>query len=400
MFGGSVDRRAVLRALGVPAALAVLETMMPLSALEAVAQEKRTPEKTELSIGFIAISCCTPLVIADNLGLFRENGLDVELVRTPGWGAVRERLQNEEYEGSHVLSTLPIAMSMGVRGTAFPTALALIQNTNGNSLTLALKHKDKRDPKNWKGMTFAVPFDMSMQDLLLRYYVAEQGINPTQDITIKSVPPPEMVANLKAGIIDGFLAPDNVAQMAVHTSVGFIHTLSRDLWNGHPCCGFGVSEDLVKNAPNTFLALTRAVAMASDHASKAENRKSAAAIIAKPKYVNAPVEAMEAVLTGSFDDGLGNHRNVPDRIDFHAFPYQSMAVWMMTQMKRWGEIPQDASYKQIAEKVFHAVDAQKLFKEAELPVPAAAYGKHDIMGKPFDANNPDGYLNSFTIRKT
>jgi nitrate/nitrite transport system substrate-binding protein len=236
--------------------------------------------------------------------------------------------------------------------------------------------------------------------MLLRYYLAEQGLDPDKDVTIKAMPPPEMVPNMKAGILDGFLAPDNVAQMAVHTRTGFIHTLSRDLWSGHPCCGFGVSEAFVKDTPNTLLALTRAVAKASAYASKPENRVEAAKIIAGPKYLNIPGEVAEAVLTGKFDDGAGNERNVPDRIDFQPFPYPSMAVWMLTQMKRWGTISGEVNYRQIAEQVFRAVDAQKLLKQADLPVPASSYATHEIMGKTFDPEKADAYLAGFAIKKS
>src|ERR1700722_17414956 len=288
VFGGSPARRAILRSLGTAAALGILDTVMPLGTLQAMAEDKVKPEKTELTIGFIDITCATPLCVADKLGLFRENGLDVELVRTPSWAVISNRLSSGAYEASHVLTPQPLAMTLGVRGAAQPTALSLVQNTNGDSLTLALKHKEKRDPGGWKGMTFAVPFEISMQNLLLRYYLAEHGIDPDRDVIIKSVPPPEMVANMKAGILDGFLAPDNVAQMAVHTGTGYIHTLSRDLWAGHPCCGFGLSDAFIKSAPNTYLALTRSMVRASAHVAKAENRKDAATIIAQPRYLNAP----------------------------------------------------------------------------------------------------------------
>jgi nitrate/nitrite transport system substrate-binding protein len=248
-------------------------------------------------------------------------------------------------------------------------------------------------------MTFAVPYRISMQNLLLRYYLAEHGIDPDNDVTIKSVPPPELVANMKAGLLDGFLAPDNAAQLAVHSGAGFIHLLSKEIWDGHPCCGIGVQPALIKDAPNTCLAIARALLTAAAHASKAENRKAVAGIVAEKKYLNVPREVTEAVLTGEFDDGLGNHWSVPNRIDFRPFPYHSMAVWMLTQMKRWGFVKGDISYKDIAEKVFRAAEAQKLFKEVGLEMPASTYARHVIMGKLFDADETTSYLDGFAIKR-
>ena len=120
-----------------------------------------------------------------------------------------------------------------------------IENINGQAITLAIKHKDKRDPKSWKGFKFAVPFDYSMHNYLLRYYVAEHGLDPDTDIQIRAVPPPEMVANLRADNIDGFLGPDPINQRAVYDGVGFIHILSKDIWDGHPCCAFAASKEFV-----------------------------------------------------------------------------------------------------------------------------------------------------------
>jgi nitrate/nitrite transport system substrate-binding protein len=399
VFGGSPARRAVLRSLGTAAALAILDTVMPLGTLQALAEDKTEPEKSELTIGFIDITCATPLCVADKLDLFRENGLDVELVRTPSWAVISERLSSGAYEASHVLTPQPLALTLGLRGAPKPTALSLVQNTNGDSITLALKHQDKRDPASWKGMTFAVPFEISMQNLLLRYYLAEHGIDPDRDVTIKAVPPPEMVANMKAGILDGFLAPDNAAQLAVYSGAGFIHLLSKEIWDGHPCCGIGVQPALINEAPNTCLAIARALLAASAHVSKAENRKPVAEIVADRKYINCPREVAEAVLTGEFDDGLGNHWSVPNRIEFRPFPYHSMAVWMLTQMKRWGFVKGDISYKDIAEQVFLAADARKLFKEVGLEVPASTYARHVIMGKTFDADQTASYLDGFAIKR-
>ena len=138
---------------------------------------------------------------------------------------------------------------------------------------------------------------------------------------------------------------------------------------------------------------------AAAHASKAENRKAVAEIVAERKYINCPREVAEAVLTGEFDDGLGNHRSVPNRIDFRPFPYHSMSVWMLVQMKRWGFVKGEVSYKDIAEKVFRAAEAQKLFKEIGLDVPTSTYARHVIMGKPFDADQTTSYLDGFAIKR-
>ncbi len=133
-----------------------------------------------------------------------------------------------------------------------------IENINGQGITLAIKHKDKRDPKTWKGFKFAIPFDYSNHNYLLRYYLAEHGLDPDNDVQLRVVPPPEMVANLRADNIDGFLAPDNICQRAIYDGVGFLHILSKEIWDGHPCCAFAASQEFITQAPNSYAALIRA----------------------------------------------------------------------------------------------------------------------------------------------
>ena len=234
-----------------------------------------------------------------------------------------------------------------------------IENINGQGITLAMKHKDKRDPKDWKGMKFAIPFDYSMHNYLLRYYLAEHGIDPDTDVQLRSVPPPEMVANLRADNIDGFLAPDNICQRAIYDGVGFMHILSKEIWDGHPCCSFAASREFITGSPNSFAALTRAIVDATAYASKAENRKQIAEAIAPANYINAPVTVLEQVLTGTYADGLGGVKTDAKRVDFDPFPWQSFAVWMLTQMKRWGQIKGDVDYKAVAEQVYLATDTQQ-----------------------------------------
>jgi nitrate/nitrite transport system substrate-binding protein len=250
------------------------------------------------------------------------------------------------------------------------------------------KHKDKTDPKSWKGLKFAIPFDYSMHNYLLRYYLAEAGLDPDQDVQIRAVPPPEMVANLRADNIDGFLAPDNVAQRAVFDGVGFIHTVSKQLWDGHPCCVFAVSREFIATRPNTYAALLRAIVDATAYSSKQENRKQIAEVIAPAAYLNAPPVVLEQVLTGTFADGLGRVQRVPDRIGFDPFPWHSMAMWIMTQMRRWGQLQRDVDYRQVAEQVFLATDAARAMRDLGQPVPSTTTQSFQVMGRTFDPANP------------
>jgi nitrate/nitrite transport system substrate-binding protein len=337
--------------------------------------------------------------MAQPMGFYARHGLDVEVVKTAGWAVIRDKTLNKEYDAAHMLSPMPLAITLGVGANAVPYTMPAVENINGQAITLAVKHKDKRDPKSWKGFKFAVPFDYSMHNYLLRYYVAEHGLDPDRDIQIRAVPPPEMVANLRADNIDGFLAPDPVNQRAVYDGVGFIHVLSKEIWDGHPCCAFAASKEFVTTMPNTYQALLKAIIDATAYARKVENRKEIAAAIAPANYLNQPVTVVEQVLTGTFADGLGNVRKVPDRIDFDPFPWHSFAVWILTQMKRWGQLKGDVDYQKVAREVFLATDASRLMAEVGLTPPKSTYKSFSVMGRAFDPMKPKEYVDSFSIKR-
>ncbi|PPE69718.1 ABC transporter substrate-binding protein [Caldimonas thermodepolymerans] len=400
LFPRDAVRRRFLRAVGKSAAMGAIASVVPITSLQAMAQERGPLEKKDLKVGFIPITCATPLIMAHPLGFYAKEGLNVEVVKTAGWALIRDKMLNKEYDATHFLSPMPLAMSLGAGSNAVPMRVATIQNTNGQAITLHVKHKERRDPKDWKGFKFAVPFEYSMHNFLLRYYLAEAGLDPDRDVQIRVVPPPEMVANLRAGNIDGYLGPDPFNQRAVYEEVGFIHVLSRDLWNGHPCCAFGTSAEFIQQHPNSFAALFRAVLTSAAMAREARNRELIAKVIAPQAYLNQPEVVLRQVLTGRFADGLGNIRNVPDRADFDPIPWQSMAVWMLTQMKRWGYLKGDVDYRQLAERVFLLTDAKKHMKELDQKVPDGAYPKFRIMGREFDPTQPEAYLQGFAIRRS
>jgi nitrate/nitrite transport system substrate-binding protein len=399
VFPHDAQRRAFLRTVGASTALAAVSQLLPVRTITDAFAQGAAPEKKDLKIGFIPITCATPIIMAHPMGFYSKHGLNVEVVKTAGWAVIRDKTLNKEYDAAHMLSPMPLAITMGLGSTSVPYTVPAIENVNGQAITLAIKHKDKRDPKDWKGFKFGVPFDYSMHNYLLRYYLAEHGVDPETDVQIRSVPPPEMVANLRADNIDGYLGPDPVNQRAVYDGVGFLHLVSKEIWDGHPCCAFAASKEFITTMPNTYAALLRAIIDATAFASKAENRKQIAEAIAPANYLNQPPVVVEQVLTGTYADGLGNVRTDAKRIDFDPFPWQSFAIWMMTQMKRWGQIKGDVDYRAVAEQVFLSTGTAKLMQEMGLSPPTNAYKSFTVMGKVFDPTKPDDYLKTFAIKK-
>ena len=207
-------------------------------------------EKPKLRVGFIPITCATPFIMAGPQGFYAKHGLDVTLVKFGGYAEIRDALIAGEIDASHVLSPMPLVMSAGIGSVAVPTRLAVIGNINGCAITMARKHeKALASPKGFRGKVIAIAFEHSMPNFLLRNYLASIGLDPDRDVDIRIMRPPDMLANLVAGNIDGFLGPDPQNQRAVAEGAGFIHKLSRDLWNGHPCCGFAVLQRFIDANP-------------------------------------------------------------------------------------------------------------------------------------------------------
>jgi nitrate/nitrite transport system substrate-binding protein len=401
LFGNDATRRGFLKAVGSATALAAIAQFVPIDGLKAAIVDAKGPlEKTKLNVGFVPITCATPIIMAKPLGFYEKYSLDVDVIKTAGWAVSRDKSLSGEYDAAHMLTPMPLAITVGAGSTAKPWTMPAVENINGQAITLHVKHKDKTDPKSWKGMKFAVPFEYSMHNFLLRYFVAEHGLDPDTDIQIRVLPPPEMVANLSAENVDGFLSPDPFNQRAVYDGVGFIYKLTKEIWEGHPCCAFAASREFIEKNPNTFLALYKSIIDATAFSANKENRKQIAEAISPKNYLNQPQTVVEQVLTGRFADGLGKVQNVPDRIDFDPFPYHSMAVWILTQMKRWGYIKQDIDYAAIAEQVYLATDAKAVMKEMGLTPPESTYKTYVIMGKEFDPKKPKEYVESFAIKRS
>ncbi len=391
-------RRQLLVGLGAATLSALVAETFPLARLRAFAADPvGKPEKTDVSIAFIPITCGTPIIMAEPLGFYKKHGLNASVKRAAGWAMIRDWAVNKEVDAAHMLTPMPLAITLGAGSMPTPIYMPAVENINGQAITLHIKHRDVKTAADMKGFRFCVPFDFSMHNYLLRYFLADGGVHPDKDVQIRVVPPAEMVANLKAGNVDGYLGPDPFNQRAVYENAGFIFKLSKDIWDRHPCCAFTVTKEFATTYPNTFLAMWRAIVDATHYASDPAHRKEIAAAIAPTNYLNQPVTVLEQVLTGTYADGLGNIRKEPNRIDFDPYPWHSMAIWILTQMKRWGHLKGDVNYKSVAEQVYRAADCDRIAKELGYATHQSTAAKHVIMGKEFDSNNADAYAKSFKI---
>ncbi|MEO0397253.1 MAG: CmpA/NrtA family ABC transporter substrate-binding protein [Cyanobacteria bacterium P01_A01_bin.137] len=399
-------RREFLKNLAIGAALVTLSNCggKPEEAAvvdDAAPVDTSNLEKTDLKIGFIPITCATPIIMSEPLGFYSKYGFNAEVVKMPSWGAVRDSAIAGELDAYHMLAPMPIAMTLGLGSASFGVKLASIENINGQAITVAEKYKGQiNGPADFKGFTIGVPFPYSMHNLLLRYYLATGGIDPDVDVKIRPVPPPDSIAQMVAGDIDAYLMPDPFNQRAVFEGAGFIFKLTKDLWPGHPCCAFAASDQWIDANPNTFRALNKSIIEAAGYARDPANRPEIAKAISERAFLNQPVEVVEAVLTGNFDDGQGNTLNVPDRIDFDPYPWQSFANWISSQLVRWdlqgdgkaAQVITSDTYDQVGKDIFLTDLARELAQEVGLNPPDDIYRNETLEFDSFDPADPAAYI--------
>lgn len=351
-------------------------------------------EKTHLKIAFLPITCATPIIMAQPLGFYEKYGLTVELVKMNSWTQVRDAAIAGELDAYHMLSPMPLAMSLGLGSVPSAIKLASIENINGNAITVASRHRQTvKGPKDFKGFRIAIPFIYSMHNLLLRYYLAVGGLHPDRDVELVTLPPPQMLSGLRDGTIDAMIVAEPFNQQAVEQGIGFIHLLTQELWPGHPCCSFTASQSWIDEHPSTFRALNKAIIDSANYARQAYHRREIAQVIASPEYINANPKTLEAVLTGNFDDGLGKRRNIPDRIDFDPYPWKSFSYWITTQFQRWGLLTNDNfQHEAIADRVFMTGLARQLSKQLGKTPPTLILRYEDLKFGRFDPTEPNQYL--------
>jgi nitrate/nitrite transport system substrate-binding protein len=378
------------------------------------AEETATTTSKKIILGIIPLTDCAPLVIAHEKGFFKKYGLDVEISKEASWANVRDKLLTGELDGAHCLFGMPFSVYTGVGGKAGSEMhIAMILNNNGQAITLSKefcgqvgfqkiegvaaaveKLKTKKEP------TFAMTFPGGTHDIWLRYWLAASGVDQNK-VKIITIPPPQMVANMKVGNMDGFCVGEPWNQVAVKQGIGFTQVASQDIWKNHPEKALVVNKEFSSTRRQDLKKVMKAVMEASIWLDDMKNRAEAAEIIGRQSYVNAPAKEIEARLMGSYDLGCdyGTYAYQDDYMLYHNkgmvnYPRKAHGIWYMNQYVRFDYLKQAPAYKEVADKLILQDLYTEVAKEMGIALPDDDMKPFtiDLDKVAFDPNNPDGGL--------
>jgi nitrate/nitrite transport system substrate-binding protein len=338
------------------------------------------PELAEVRIGFIPLTDCASVIMASALGFDAKHGIRIVPRRERSWAAVRDKLLAGDLDAAHVLYGLVYGVQLGIGGAPRDMAVLMTLNANGQGISIArpLAERGAVDGQSLARLVragerryvFAQTFPTGTHAMWLYYWLAAHGIDPLRDVTMITVPPPQMVAAVRAGQIDGFCVGEPWNHYGVVDGTTVHLASSQDVWRDHPEKVLGTTRAFVERYPNTARAMVMAVLEASRWIdASAENRRRMAETVAREAYVNVPVEVMVDRILGRYQNGLGRAWIDPAPMSFHAagavnFPYLSDGMWFLTQFKRWGLVAEHPDYFTVAA----AVNRVDLYREAAAAV--------------------------------
>lgn len=429
------------------------ETLAENTASETVKTKTLDIEKPQLTFGFIKLTDMAPLAIAKEKGFFEDEGLFVSVEAQSNWKNVLDRVIDGQLDGSHMLAGQPIAAGAGFgRQAALVTPFSM--DLNGNGITVsndvwskmkpnvpadadgkpihpikaeALKPVIKEYKNSGKAFKMGMVFPVSTHNYEIRYWLAAAGIHPGMytadnvqgqidaEVLLSVTPPPQMPATLEAGTIYGYCVGEPWNQQAVFKGIGVPVTTNYDIWKNNPEKVFVMTKKFIEENPNTAVAVTKALIRAGKWLDEPGNRAEAVKILSMSQYVGADEAVLANSMTGTFEFEKGDKRSMPDFNVFYkynaTYPFYSDGIWFLTQMRRWGQIPESkpADWYSTTIKDIYRPDiwtkAAKLLVE-EGHIPAGDIPQTDgykpatsdfIDGNTYDAKDPIGYINSFKI---
>ncbi|EWY39393.1 myristoyl transferase [Skermanella stibiiresistens SB22] len=446
------DRRGILKVgASIAGTAALISAIRAITPAGAWAAGTDGIEKPKLTLGFIPLTDCAPLVIASEKGFFKKHSLDVTLSKEASWANIRDKVMIGALDGAHMLAGMPLAATLGIGAIQTPTVTGFSMDLNGNAITVSTALYDRMveiDPEGMKKrpisaaalkkvidadkkagkepLTFAMVFPVSTHNYELRYWMASAGIDPDEDVRLIVIPPPQMVANLQAGNIQGYCVGEPWNARAVQAGIGRTLVTNHDIWNNKIEKVFGVNQTWADANPNTHKALIRALIETAKWMDEPGNRMEVVEIISQKSYVNAPPDVVKMSMTGTFQYAPKEAPlAMPDFNVFHRyaanFPWRSQAVWYLTQMARWGQIERPVNFAKTAEAVFRTDIYRDAAKELGVAYPTVdwkseggraepwtladatqpiAMGPDKFLdGRTFDPADPVAYLRGFEVSK-
>ncbi|QTH60324.1 ABC transporter substrate-binding protein [Corynebacterium hindlerae] len=315
-----------------------LSAAVGVGALFSVATTTKPTATQPLTIGYVPIACAMPLILADALGLFASHGAAVKLKKFAGWADLWSAYATGQLHVAHMLAPMPVAIDSGMTDAQRPTELAFTQNTNGQAITLAARHHGAvTTARDFRGMVLGIPFEYSVHALLLRQFLETGGVRPGEDVELRLLRPADMVAQLEVGTIDGFVGPEPFNQRAIASGAGRIFRLTRQLWDGHPCCSIAMAKDWKERHPETARALVAALSEAALLADDDSFTPQLISIASSPTYLNQPATLFEPVFSGRYRDWDSDKEVLdPLRVEYGGPTDPGALIWMTTQLTRWG----------------------------------------------------------------
>ncbi len=375
------------------------------------------PEKKEVKIGFIPLTDCASVVMASVLGIDQKYGVKIIPTKEASWAGVRDKLVNGELDFAHVLYGLIYGVHMGTAGPKKDMAILMSLNNNGQAITLSKKLAEKGAvdaaslaslmAKEKREYTFAQTFPTGTHAMWLYYWLASAGINPFKDAKAITVPPPQMVANMRVGNMDGFCVGEPWGHRAIMDGIGITAVTTQDIWKDHPEKTLGTTAEFVKKYPNTARAVTAAILEAGKWIDAGlQNKMKMAETVADKSYVNTGVDAINQRILGRYQNGLGKTWDDPNHMKFYndglaSFPYLSDGMWFLTQHKRWGLIKEHPDYLGIAKQINQIEIYKQAAAMTKTPVPRDVMRSSKLIdGVVWDGKDPRKYADSFKVSMT
>lgn len=421
---GKLERRGFLKLGGTAAVISAAQAALPSGAFAAGSG----PEVKGAKLGFIALTDAAPLIVAMELGLFARYGMpDVQVLKQASWAATRDNLvlgaDGGGIDGAHILTPMPYLLTLGAIGKATPMSILARLNVNGQAISVEKEYLNAKADLNaakMKGIiakrkamgnkiTMAMTFPGGTHDMWLRYWLAAGGIDPDKDLELITVPPPQMVANMKANTMEAFCVGEPWNDQLVAQGVGYTAVSTGQMWMNHPEKSFAMRSDWVAAHPKAAIALTAAVIEAQRWCDNPANTVKLATIIGGRDWLKVPVTDIQDRLAGNFNMGDGRvFKNAPFKMKFWAssasFPWKSHELWFLTENQRWGKLPLTLNKGAVIAKVNRSDIWRKAAMVARVPAAQIPRGESRgpekfFDGKIFDPGNPAAYLKSLAIKR-